>query len=158
MAHKNRPAPRMCGVASLALEVVFCAVLVTEGLLSDIPCLICTEGALNGTRFEVPADGLNIGRSDENHIVIPDDDVSRFHARILYDNGALWLQDSGSRNGVFVDDSRVTGHKALKVGHRIKIADHLFEVVWQADLDKQAESPNHDDNKTSNKPWFWPFS
>ncbi len=126
--------------------------------MSDIPCLICTEGALKGTRYDVPAAGLNIGRSDENHIVIADDDVSRFHARILYDNGALWLQDSGSRNGVFVNDNRVTGHKALKVGHKIKIADHLFEVVWQADLTQKKETDDEAERKPQNKPWFWPFS
>jgi pSer/pThr/pTyr-binding forkhead associated (FHA) protein len=140
------------------LSVKFQAVVLSEESLSDIPCLICTEGALKEQRFEVPDDGLNIGRSDENHIVIIDDDVSRFHARIIYDNGALWLQDSGSRNGVFVNDARVTGHKALKVGHQIKIADHIFEVMWQADLTEVKKPSEESKDKSNNKPWFWPFS
>ena len=126
--------------------------------MADIPCLICIDGALRGQRFDVPATGLDIGRSDENHIVIADDDVSRFHARIIYDNGSLWLQDSGSRNGVFVDDNRVTGHKALKVGHQIKIADHRFEVVWQADLEEREKSSDESEKKSGDKPWYWPFS
>ena len=126
--------------------------------MADIPCLICIEGALHGQRFDVPSTGLDIGRSDENHIIIADDDVSRFHARILYDNGSLWLQDSGSRNGVFVDDNRVTGHKALKVGHQIKIADHRFEVVWQADLEEREKSSEESEQKSGDKRWYWPFS
>lgn len=126
--------------------------------MADIPCLICIEGALNGQRFHVPTTGLDIGRSDENHIIIADDDVSRFHARIIYDNGSLWLQDSGSRNGVFVDENRVTGHKALKVGHQIKIADHRFEVVWQADLEEREKSSDESEQKTGGKRWYWPFS
>ena len=92
------------------------------------------------------------------HLIIADDDVSRFHARILYDNGSLWLQDSGSRNGVFVDDNRVTGHKALKVGHQIKIADHRFEVVWQADLEEREKSSEESEQKSGDKRWYWPFS
>jgi pSer/pThr/pTyr-binding forkhead associated (FHA) protein len=126
--------------------------------VADIPCLICIEGALKGQRFDVPVAGLEIGRSEENYIVISDDDVSRFHARIIYDNGSLWLQDAGSRNGVFVDDNRVTGHKALNVGHRIKIADHLFEVVWQADLDELDRQSNESQQKGESRRWYWPFS
>jgi pSer/pThr/pTyr-binding forkhead associated (FHA) protein len=43
------------------------------------------------------------------------------------------LQDAGSRNGVFVNGVRVTGHKALKVGDSITIAQHTFELRWQDD-------------------------
>ena len=120
--------------------------------MADIPVLICVSGALKGQRFVVPDGGLDLGRADENNIVICDDGVSRFHARILYDNGQLWLQDAGSRNGVFVDDHRVTGHKSLKVGHILRIANHTFEVRWED------ESKSQQSAEESKRPWYWPFS
>lgn len=101
--------------------------------MADVPVLVCTAGELAGRRIPVPEGGLGIGRSDENTVVIHDEGVSRYHGRLLFENGSLWLQDAGSRNGVFVNGVRVTGHKALKVGDAITIARHTFELRWQED-------------------------
>src|SRR5258708_5688571 len=101
--------------------------------MADVPVLVCTAGELAGRRIPVPEGGLGIGRSDENMVVIHDEGVSRYHGRLLFENGSLWLQDAGSRNGVFVNGVRVTGHKALKVGDAITIARHTFELRWQED-------------------------
>jgi predicted component of type VI protein secretion system len=98
--------------------------------MADVPVLVCTSGELAGKRIPVPEGGLGIGRSPENTVVIHDEGVSRYHGRLLFDNGSLWLQDAGSRNGVFVNGARVTGHKALKVGDSITIAQHTFELRW----------------------------
>lgn len=105
--------------------------------MADIPVLVCTAGALSGKRIPVPEGGLGIGRSPENAVVIQDEGVSRYHARLLFENGSLWLQDAGSRNGVFVNGVRVTGHKALKVGDSMTIAEHSFELRW---LDEEASA------------------
>jgi pSer/pThr/pTyr-binding forkhead associated (FHA) protein len=101
--------------------------------MADVPVLACTAGELAGKRIPVPEGGLGIGRSPENAVVIHDEGVSRYHGRLLFENGSLWLQDAGSRNGVFVNGVRVTGHKALKVGDSITIAQHTFELRWQDD-------------------------
>ncbi len=134
--------------------------------MADIPVLVCTSGALSGQHIPVPEGGVGIGRSPDNAVVITDDGVSRFHVRLLFDNGSLWLQDAGSRNGVFVNGVRITGHKALKVGDSITIAKHTFELRWQ---DEETLPPNafvteHDDLEAQSdesrvrRRWFWPFS
>ena len=131
--------------------------------MADVPILVCTSGELAGQRFDVPEGGLDIGRADENGVVVRDDGVSRFHARLLYDNGQLWLQDAGSRNGVFVNGQRVTGHRALKVGDEITIAKHVFSVKWRSE--GTAEEPAAPEPARSPTPtpkpagrWWWPFS
>ena len=130
--------------------------------MADVPVLVCTAGDLAGSRLRVPEGGLGIGRSDENAVVIQDEGVSRYHARLLYDNGSLWLQDAGSRNGVFVNGVRVTGHKALKVGDSITIAQHTFELKWEDDLesgDPPAQREGSEDGTDRpRRRWFWPFS
>lgn len=105
--------------------------------MADVPVLVCTSGELAGKRIPVPEGGLGIGRSPENAVVIHDEGVSRYHGRLLFDNGSLWLQDAGSRNGVFVNGTRVTGHKALKVGDSITIAQHTFELRWHDEDEAQ---------------------
>lgn len=128
--------------------------------MEDVPVLVCTEGALAGEAVQVPQGGLGIGRAEENGVVLPDDGVSRYHARLLYDNGSVWLQDAGSRNGVFVNGTRVTGHKALKVGDVITIAQHTFELKWEDDL--ESTEPERDTQRAGadqrRRRWFWPFS
>ncbi len=129
--------------------------------MADVPVLVCIAGELAGRHICVPEGGLGIGRSEENTVVIHDHGVSRYHARLLLDNGSLWLQDAGSRNGVFVNGVRVTGHKALKVGDSITIAQHTFELKWKDDL--QSEGIDSTDaaplqDKRPRRRWFWPFS
>jgi pSer/pThr/pTyr-binding forkhead associated (FHA) protein len=130
--------------------------------MADVPVLVCIAGDLAGSRLEVPEGGLGIGRSEENAVVIQDEGVSRYHARLLYDNGSLWLQDAGSRNGVFVNGVRVTGHKALKVGDSITIAQHTFELTWESELESgNPPRPEEDSESGNGRPkrrWFWPFS
>jgi len=128
--------------------------------MADSPVLVCTEGALAGTTVPIPDGGVGIGRSEDNTITITDEGVSRFHARLLFDNGSLWLQDAGSRNGVFVNGVRITGHKALKVGDTISIAQHTFELRWQDDpnVNQNATGDEAEEGSPPKRRWFWPFS
>jgi len=41
-------------------------------------------------------------------------------------NGAAWVQDEGSRNGVFVNSHRVVRHRQLNPGGQIAIGEHCF--------------------------------
>lgn len=124
--------------------------------MADVPVLICTAGAIQGQRIPVPEGGLKIGRAPENEIVLTDDGVSRFHARLLLDNGSLWLQDAGSRNGVFVNAVRVTGHQALRVDDVVTVGSHEFTVRWDIGEDESGvfPVPETPDEKSS---WWWPF-
>ncbi len=134
--------------------------------MADVPILVCTAGSLTGKQFEVPEGGLDIGRSEENSIRLDEDGVSRFHARLLLDAGQLWLQDAGSRNGIFVNGARVTDHRALKVGDEIAIAEHVFAVQWrEEDVTLTQEVPPEvkaaiadttEEGATGS--WWWPFS
>ena len=142
--------------------------------MSDIPVLTCTNGSLRGRVYSVPEDrGLRIGRADDNDVVIAEEGVSRFHAELIYQTGSLWLQDAGSRNGVFVNSNRVVGHQALKVGDEITIADHKFAVRWPDSMGGQLGANGSEGGKSpalagdgnagqpkviGKRKWCWPFS
>ncbi|MBT7105220.1 MAG: FHA domain-containing protein [Planctomycetes bacterium] len=49
-----------------------------------------------------------IGRSSSCDVYIQDDTISRNHARIYEKDGALWIEDLGSRNGVHVGNMKIT--------------------------------------------------
>ena len=128
--------------------------------MDDVPVLVCTGGTLKGRVVRVPEGGLTLGRAPDNDIVVNDDGVSRYHARLLFEGGTLWLQDAGSRNGIFVNGNRVTDHRALKVGDVIALAEHTFSVKWQSDVvreDTNEDTREEPPRPESRKPWYWPF-
>ena len=92
------------------------------------PVLVVTKGPIEGDRFPVETDGLTIGRDEECSVVLDDSNVSRFHARLVFHNAAIWVQDAGSRNGVFLNGKRVVRHKQLGPGDELVIGDHAFTL------------------------------
>ncbi len=100
------------------------------------PFLVGVEGPLAGKRFLVTVAGLRLGRDPENEVHIDDAGVSRQHARVLLHNGAVWVQDAGSRNGLHVNGQRVPDHKQVKEGDRIVLGAHTFTVELVAALER----------------------
>jgi pSer/pThr/pTyr-binding forkhead associated (FHA) protein len=92
------------------------------------PILLVTEGLRKGTQLEINSQGIRIGRDPNNELHLDDPEVSRHHARVILHNGAVWVQDAGSRNGIFVNGNRVSGHKQISPGARIQIGTHQFLV------------------------------
>jgi pSer/pThr/pTyr-binding forkhead associated (FHA) protein len=102
------------------------------------PVLVVTKGPIEGARFPVEAEGLTLGRDEECSVVLDDPNVSRFHARLVFHNAAIWVQDAGSRNGVFLNGKRVVRHKQLGPGDELLIGDHAFTL----ELEMPAPQPS----------------
>ncbi|WP_394828862.1 sigma 54-interacting transcriptional regulator [Pendulispora albinea] len=76
--------------------------------------------------FTVPE--LIIGRDATNPICVPEQAVSRQHARISYLDGRWILSDLGSRNGTMVG-GRFVGEHALGHLDEIRVGDAIFKFV-----------------------------
>ncbi|NBC85231.1 MAG: FHA domain-containing protein [Bacteroidetes bacterium] len=76
-------------------------------------------------------DEITIGRGSDNDLTIPDQKVSKQHARILQDGGDYLLHDRDSKNHTFVAGARVGEDKPylLKSGDVIKVGDFRVEFV-----------------------------
>ena len=70
-----------------------------------------------------------IGRDAEADVCVPEQAVSRQHARIEFDGTRWVLTDLGSRNGTMVDGAFVTGSVELEHLHEIRVGDALFKFV-----------------------------
>jgi hypothetical protein len=62
---------------------------------------------IGGTRHELNDRAVVIGRSRDCDISVDDPNVSRRHAEIRHEDGAYWIADLGSTNGVLVNGKRV---------------------------------------------------
>ena len=70
-----------------------------------------------------PSGTIDIGRDDDNDIVIPETAVSGRHARLEVVGGSWFIEDLGSRNGTFVDGVRVQGRTAIHEGSHVVIGN-----------------------------------
>ena len=75
-------------------------------------------------------DAFTVGRSSESDLVLPQDEVSRKHARFVRTGDRHEVHDLGSVNGTLVNGSRVDVH-ALGVGDVITIEG--FELTFVLD-------------------------
>ncbi len=100
----------------------------------NTPILVGTGGALSGASYAIDTQGLRIGRDPNNEVHLDDPDVSRHHARVILYNGALWVQDAGSRNGVFVNENRISTHKQVGPGDAVRIGTHEFRIDVQVPM------------------------
>jgi hypothetical protein len=69
-----------------------------------------------------------IGRNPDADLVIADDLVSRRHARLVYEDGELVVEDLGSTNGTFVNGARVTRGPVVE-GDRLLVGGSLLKLV-----------------------------
>jgi hypothetical protein len=92
-----------------------------QGNLEEAPLLIGQTGPLKGERWVLDKT-LTIGRELTCEIVIPDRQVSRFHARLTPKLEGMVLEDLGSKNGVHCNGTPVVGQVTLQDGDMVQIA------------------------------------
>jgi pSer/pThr/pTyr-binding forkhead associated (FHA) protein len=90
--------------------------------------LTVIEGPSAGSSVALSSLPVTIGRANDASIVLADDYVSNHHARLV-PRGQEWLvEDTGSTNGTFVGDTKVTAPVVVPVGGRIRIGRNVLEV------------------------------
>lgn len=72
---------------------------------------------------------LSVGRNKENDLTVEDGSVSKVHASlVLSKENQLFVADTGSTNGTFINDNRIAYGKAFPVGEGDKIKFGTIEV------------------------------
>ena len=99
---------------------------------AEFPLLIGQSGPLNGKRWVIDR-VLTIGREQACEVVIPDRQVSRYHARLIPQVEAVLLEDLASKNGTFCNGKRVEGSVVLQDGDLIQIALVQYFVFLSSD-------------------------
>jgi pSer/pThr/pTyr-binding forkhead associated (FHA) protein len=95
--------------------------------VAQATALVGLDGACAGQRIVIPPAGLTVGRETDNTLIVPDLSVSRHHARVALENGALVVYDLNSTNGVYVNEQRVQ-RQALKAGDIVRFGTVRFRV------------------------------
>ena len=102
---------------------------------SEFPFLIAEAGPLEGQRWLIK-NQLVIGRDNTCDVVIPDRQVSRQHALLLYSDQGVLLEDLESKNGTYHNSKRIETSVWLKEGDEVQIAlaQHFVFISSDATL------------------------
>src|ERR1700733_9644437 len=75
---------------------------------------------------------FRIGRVEECEICINNDYVSRVHAEVVFENGAWWVHDLNSSNGIYVGGERVK-HVPVRQATVIRLGVYGTEVSLEVE-------------------------
>ncbi len=94
-----------------------------------VPARLVSVQAAGGKRqeFVLRTAQSRLGRGSTNQVIIDNPSVSREHARFNWQRGQWTVHDLQSGNGVFVNQQRITGARALAHGDEIMFG----QTVWQ---------------------------
>ncbi len=93
----------------------------------------------DGEEITLSGDLVTCGRVPGNGLVLPDDTVSRRHARFERSDEGYAITDLGSSNGTWVNEKPVAGApRLLRDGDRLDIGPFRFTYHWTAGISPSA--------------------
>lgn len=109
--------------------------LIRSDAESDRPILLFLTGERIGTVVSLDRLPLTIGRDPLVELVVPDEAISRRHARLARAPDGILLEDLGSRNGTVVNGERVD-RRVLADGDRIMLGRTVLKFAIQGRLEE----------------------
>ncbi|MEM7349994.1 MAG: SpoIIE family protein phosphatase [Acidobacteriota bacterium] len=82
-------------------------------------------------------DSMVLGRASTSDLVLEDRFLSRHHSRLYRDNGQLFVEDLGSRNGTLLNGQRIHAAMPVSPGDVVKISGSVIKILG-------AQVPNND--------------
>jgi len=115
--------------------------------------LVIKDDESNKTVIAFYRQEITIGREEGNTIRLTEQNVSRKHAELTKSNNMIFLEDSNSYVGTFLNGETIDERKQLNNGDEIKIGDYLITVINENEdneetvLVKDSSDNNQNDKK-----------
>jgi len=104
------------------------------------PLIVMRSGPIPGSSFYLEKPEVTLGRDLANDIPVPDQEISRRHARFVTRADGVYIEDLGSTNGSFLNGVRINSPQKLTNGDLITLAEAtVMSFEW---LD-QAKTPTY---------------
>jgi adenylate cyclase len=123
---------------------------VTEGSSAEL-VLVCGE---KRKHFQLTSgDVCRIGRTPDNTIQLPANRVSRNHAIVQHGNpSTFFIVDLGSRNGTYVNGTRITSSTPLQNGDVISLGGQELLFIQSGMSERPEERPSSPDETIVERP------
>ncbi len=104
------------------------------------PLIVMRSGPIPGSSFYLEKTEVTLGRDLANDIPVPDQEISRRHARFLTRTDGVYIEDLGSTNGTFLNGVRLSSPQRLNNGDLITMAE---STVMSFEWPNQAKTPTY---------------
>lgn len=91
-------------------------------------CITIITGGRAGDKLVVDSDLVLIGRASDCDLIIDDEYSSNYHARLSRNGDQWFLEDLGSTNGTFIENSRVHSSTTVQTRDPIRIGKTIFTL------------------------------
>lgn len=88
------------------------------------------RGGSAGKEIAVRVPKFLIGRSEECHVRVNSDAISRRHCAITLEEDDVKIRDLGSRNGTYVNGVRIDGPQRIQMGDQLRVGPLEFLVTY----------------------------
>lgn len=147
--------------ATLVITDIKAALAAADNEAAEKPaCFLVVGGDLNGTIFDL-LDGDNVvGRSPDTAIPLDFNGISRKHFKAEITHRVCTVEDLGSSNGTYVNNTKIDGAVELKKGDMVKLGSIALKYLPPGDTerltyDKLQEEANTDGlTRCYNKMYF----
>lgn len=104
-------------------------------------CFLAIGGELNGTLFDLRPGTFTIGRSAENEIALDFQGISRKHLKVVVtqtaeNNMSVTVTDLGSRNGTYLNNTKIEGVVQLRKGDVLKLGAVALRYIPKGDPER----------------------
>lgn len=81
-------------------------------------------------RYPISSRVSYIGREDVNQVIVPNEAISKKHAKLTFADGKFYIEDLSSSNGTFLNGTRVHTRTVLRNGDLIRLGAVIvkFEI------------------------------
>lgn len=93
------------------------------------------DGRNLGAMFEVTGDHVVIGRDPDCHLVVDEVGVSRNHAVVYEQSGAVWVKDTESKNGTYVN-GRMVEEAVLEDGDLLFVGQTTLKYLAEDNVEQ----------------------
>ena len=98
---------------------------------------VMRSGPTPGKIFPLEEPGIMIGRDNTSDLVINDAEISRKHARLIWQDGNYVIEDVGSTNGTFINGKRLSAPFVLYGGEIVTLGENIV-LIYEPTSDPNA--------------------
>jgi pSer/pThr/pTyr-binding forkhead associated (FHA) protein len=113
--------------------------------------LVVATGSRAGLVIPLTGDRFVIGRADDCNLKPKSELISRYHCEISLAEGGVFVRDMGSKNGVFVNDEKISEAHVLTNGDKLAFG-HLEFFIQVGTEAKLQEAPPTETKPIETKP------
>ncbi len=113
------------------------AAVLNSGQLEACLVHIYPSGPSMGRRYPLEGDTLVLGRGESSQIRVQDNSVSRAHCKLEPTKEGVYIVDTKSLNGTFVNDKPTRGAHLLQDGDYIRVGNAIYRFLTGGNLESE---------------------